>query len=81
MVLVCLVLQTSSHHVKICCLYIMLKFYPTVQLYAVCTLEEPIFIVTELMKHGSLLEYLRHGEGKYSIMHQMIDMIAQISAG
>ena len=51
------------------------------QLYAVCTLEEPIFIVTELMKHGSLLEYLRHGEGRFTIMHQMIDMISQISAG
>ena len=30
-----------------------------VQLYAVCTLEEPIYIITELMKHGSLLEYLQ----------------------
>ena len=29
------------------------------QLYAVCTLEEPIYIVTELMKFGSLLEYLQ----------------------
>jgi len=51
------------------------------QLYAVCTLEEPIYIVTELMKHGSLLEYLRHSEGRYLTMHQMIDMIAQIAAG
>ena len=30
-----------------------------IQLYAVCTLEEPIYIITELMKHGSLLEYLQ----------------------
>jgi hypothetical protein len=29
------------------------------QLYAVCTLEEPIYIITELMKNGSLLEYLQ----------------------
>jgi len=29
------------------------------KLYAVCTLEEPIYIVTELMKHGTLLDYLR----------------------
>ena len=34
------------------------------QLYAVCTLEEPICIVTELMKHGALLDYLQKGEGK-----------------
>jgi fyn-related kinase len=30
-----------------------------IQLYAVCTLEEPIYIITELMKHGSLLEFLQ----------------------
>ena len=30
-----------------------------IQLYAVCTAEEPIYIVTELMKFGSLLEYLQ----------------------
>lgn len=30
-----------------------------IQLYAVCTLEEPIYIVTELMSNGSLLDYLQ----------------------
>ena len=30
-----------------------------IQLYAVCTQEEPIYIITELMKNGSLLEYLQ----------------------
>lgn len=30
-----------------------------IQLYAVCTQDEPIFIVTELMRNGSLLEYLQ----------------------
>lgn len=30
-----------------------------IQLYAVCTVEEPIFIITELMKNGSLLEFLQ----------------------
>lgn len=37
-----------------------------IQLYAVCTLEEPIYIITELMKNGSLLEYLR-GKGPLPI--------------
>lgn len=32
-----------------------------IQLYAVCTQDEPIYIVTELMRHGSLLEYLQGG--------------------
>lgn len=33
-----------------------------VQLMAVCSEEEPIFIVTEFMKNGSLLDYLRKDE-------------------
>lgn len=36
-----------------------LRHSKLIQLYAVCTLEEPIYIITELMKHGSLLEYLQ----------------------
>lgn len=51
------------------------------QLYAVCTLVEPIYIVTELVKHGSLLEYMRNGDGRNLQLHQMIDMIAQIASG
>ena len=51
------------------------------QLYAICTLEEPIYIVTELMKHGRLLEYLRTGDGRYITLPQMIDILAQIASG
>eukprot|EP00096_Caligus_rogercresseyi_P009104 TRINITY_DN302_c0_g1_i1.p1 TRINITY_DN302_c0_g1~~TRINITY_DN302_c0_g1_i1.p1 ORF type:complete len:378 (+),score=115.91 TRINITY_DN302_c0_g1_i1:114-1247(+) len=51
-----------------------------IQLYAVCTLEEPIYIITELMKHGSLLEFLQ-GKGRTLKLPQLIDMSAQIAAG
>ena len=51
-----------------------------IQLYAVCTKEEPIYIITELMKHGSLLEYLR-GDGRSLKLPQLIDMGAQVAAG
>ncbi|XP_077991483.1 tyrosine-protein kinase Src42A-like [Glandiceps talaboti] len=51
-----------------------------VQLYAVCTLQEPIFIVTELMRNGSLLEYLQ-GKGRALKLPQLIDMGAQIASG
>ena len=51
------------------------------QLYAVCTLEEPIYIVTELMKHGSLLEFLRGPNGQTVQLPQIIDMIAQVASG
>ncbi|OXA60749.1 tyrosine-protein kinase Src42A [Folsomia candida] len=51
-----------------------------IQLYAVCTLEEPIYIITELMKNGSLLEYLS-GKGRGLKLPQLIDMAAQIAGG
>ena len=51
------------------------------QLYAVCTAEEPIYIVTELMKHGALLDYLRNGEGQHLKVPQLVDMCAQVAAG
>ncbi|XP_045501780.1 tyrosine-protein kinase HCK isoform X1 [Colias croceus] len=57
-----------------------LRHSKLIQLYAVCTLEEPIYIITELMKNGSLLEYLQ-GKGRGLKLQQLIDMAAQIAAG
>ncbi|CAH8591084.1 unnamed protein product [Schistosoma bovis] len=51
-----------------------------VRLYAVCT-EDPIYIVTELMCNGSLLQYLRDGPGKNLLINQLVDMMAQIANG
>ncbi|KAI8122902.1 Tyrosine-protein kinase Src42A [Lucilia cuprina] len=60
-----------------------LRHNKLIQLYAVCTVEEPIYIITELMKHGSLLEYLQAiaGKGRSLKMPVLIDMAAQIAAG
>ena len=58
-----------------------LRYAKLVQLYAVCTQEEPIYIVTELMTHGSLLKYLRAEEGKKLHLAQLIDIAAQIADG
>ncbi|CAL1262896.1 unnamed protein product, partial [Larinioides sclopetarius] len=57
-----------------------LRHQKLVQLYAVCTLEEPIYIITELMKNGSLLEYLQ-GKARALKLPQLIDMAAQIASG
>ena len=57
-----------------------LRHQKLIQLYAVCTREEPIYIVTELMKHGSLLEYLR-GEGRSLKLPQLINMASQVASG
>ena len=57
-----------------------LRHQNLIQLYAVCTKKEPIYIITEFMKHGSLLEYLR-GDGRSLKLPQLIDMGAQVATG
>eukprot|EP00127_Corallochytrium_limacisporum_P003879 Clim_evm93s153 gene=Clim_evmTU93s153 len=50
-----------------------------IRLYAVCTDREPFYIITELMKHGSLLDYLRgHADLTLPIL---IDIAAQVADG
>ncbi|XP_067867845.1 tyrosine-protein kinase Fgr isoform X5 [Heterodontus francisci] len=51
-----------------------------VQLYAVVS-EEPIYIVTEFMTQGSLLDFLKDGDGRILKLPQLVDMAAQIAAG
>ena len=52
-----------------------------VQLYAVCTQEDPIYIITELMTNGSLLTYLHTEDGKKLCLSQLIECAAQIADG
>uniref|UniRef100_G3NQK1 Tyrosine-protein kinase n=1 Tax=Gasterosteus aculeatus aculeatus TaxID=481459 RepID=G3NQK1_GASAC len=51
-----------------------------VQLYAVVS-EEPIYIITEFMSQGSLLDFLKDGEGQNLKLPQLVDMAAQIASG
>ncbi|KAI1897438.1 hypothetical protein AGOR_G00083290 [Albula goreensis] len=51
-----------------------------VQLYAVVS-EEPIYIVTEYMGKGSLLDFLKDGEGRVLKLPNLVDMAAQVAAG
>ena len=52
-----------------------------VQLYGVCTQEEPIYIITELMKYGSLLLYLRGHGGRLLKLPQLLNIGAQVASG
>ena len=52
-----------------------------IQLWGVCTTEKPLYIVTELMKHGSLLDYLQKGEGRRLKLPELIDIGAQVANG
>lgn len=50
-----------------------------VQLYGVCSKHRPIYIITEYMKHGSLLNYLRrHEQSLIGNMGLLLDMCIQV---
>ena len=51
-----------------------------VHLHGLCSTEEPVFIITEPIKHGSLLDILG-GKGKSLGLPQLIRMAAQVAAG
>lgn len=51
-----------------------------VALYAVCTNEPPIYIVTEFMKNGSLLDYMKKSGSKITFSH-LIYIALQIAEG
>lgn len=53
-----------------------------VQLYGVCSTHRPIFIVTEYMRNGSLLNYVRRNDKK--LIHKtevLLDMALQVCSG
>ena len=52
-----------------------------IQLFAVSTMEQPIYIVMELMKHRSLLHYLQQGEGQKLLLPDIINMSMQVASG
>uniref|UniRef100_A0A4W6CW84 Tyrosine-protein kinase n=1 Tax=Lates calcarifer TaxID=8187 RepID=A0A4W6CW84_LATCA len=52
-----------------------------VRLYAVVTKTEPIYIITEFMANGSLLDFLKSDEGCRLLLPKLIDFSAQIAEG
>jgi len=55
-----------------------LRHTKLVQLMAVCSKSEPIWIITELMVNGALLDYLRKDEGKTLTFEIIADMAGQV---
>ena len=49
-----------------------------VQLMGVCTNEDPMYIITELMVNGSLVDYLRQDAGVTLRRENLLDMAAQV---
>ena len=53
-----------------------------VQLYGLCSKEEPVYIITEFMEHGNLLEYLHCGGKSLKLtLNQLMDMASQVAEG
>ena len=57
-----------------------LKHPNLTEFYAMSTKEEPLYIITELAKHGSLLDYLR-GDGLSLQLTQQVNIMAQVANG
>uniref|UniRef100_A0A8D0B7B4 Tyrosine-protein kinase n=1 Tax=Salvator merianae TaxID=96440 RepID=A0A8D0B7B4_SALMN len=51
-----------------------------VRLHAVVT-QQPVFIVTEYMAKGCLLDFLKTGEGRKMSLRKLIDMAAEVAEG
>lgn len=65
-----------------CFLYRKLQHVNLVQLYGVCSKNRPIFIVTEYMRYGSLLNYLRrHEQSLCNNQGLLLDMCIQVCNG
>lgn len=58
----------------------LLRHDKLVQLYAVVS-EEPIYIVTEFMCYGSLLDFLKDRKGHNLMLPNLVDMAAQVAEG
>ena len=51
-----------------------------IKLFAVCTRDEPILIITELMVNGCLLNYLRKDGGKTLKWNILVDIASQVKS-
>lgn len=58
----------------------LIRHEKVVKLWCVCTRDEPVYLVTEFMCNGSLLDYLRK-EQKNLNLKTLIDMASQIASG
>ncbi|NXY35980.1 SRMS kinase, partial [Pomatorhinus ruficollis] len=58
-----------------------LRHEKLIQLHAVCSLEEPVYIITELMRKGNLHSYLNSPEGKSLGTSQLLNIACQVADG
>lgn len=73
--------MSTAHFLQEAQIMKMLRHDKLVRLYAVCTKEKPIYIVTELMAHGALLDYLRDDKHRNISLMNLVDMASQVASG
>ncbi|XP_045158786.2 tyrosine-protein kinase SRK2-like [Mercenaria mercenaria] len=73
--------MTADHFLAEAKLMHHLRHNKLVQLMAVCTKSEPIWIITELMINGALLDYLHKDVGKTLGFNSLAHMAGQIADG
>ncbi|XP_074867442.1 protein-tyrosine kinase 6 [Carettochelys insculpta] len=50
-------------------------------LYAISSVGDPVYIITELMSKGNLLDFLRGSEGEHLQVTELVDMASQVAEG
>ncbi|KAK9404918.1 tyrosine-protein kinase Srms [Crotalus adamanteus] len=58
-----------------------LKHTRLIKLLAVCSMGEPVYIVTELMRKGNLHSYLNSASGKELTTHHLLSISCQVADG
>ncbi|NXV40901.1 SRMS kinase, partial [Uria aalge] len=58
-----------------------LRHEKLIQLHAVCSLDEPVYIITELMRKGNLHSYLNSPEGKSLGTSHLLNIACQVADG
>ncbi len=72
--------MTESDFLREATLMKVLRHPNILQLYGICSKDQPVYIITELMKHGNLLEYLRNERASLKLS-QLISMAQQVAEG
>ena len=72
--------MTESDFLREATLMKELRHPNILQLYGICSKKQPLYIIAELMKHGSLLEYLRNERGSLKLS-QLISVGQQVAEG
>jgi len=70
--------MTNQQFIEEAALMHKLRHPKLVQLMGVCTAGQPLWIITERMAHGALIDYLRKDMGKTIEFATMVDMAAEV---